>query len=133
MYLTGYSPYPLRPTDSRLPHIASKLDAQITKVALGAERLQPWEHQEDVAKLIDRLKRDGYTVAALEQSEDSIPLPTYRPPQRIALLLGTEVTGLDKAVLKLCDKILEIPMLGQKESFNVVQAAAMALYHLRFC
>lgn len=132
VYLTGYTPHPLKPDDSRLPHIASKLDSQISKVSLGAEKLQDWEYRQDLHDLITELRSKGFTVAALEQHKKSIPLNEYQPPENIALLLGTEVTGLDNESLSLCDDIIEIPMLGQKESFNVVQAAAMALYHLRF-
>ena len=59
-------------------------------------------------------------------------LPQYAPPQKIALLVGREVEGVEPDVLAACDTILEIPMYGSKESFNVVQAAAMALYQCRF-
>jgi tRNA G18 (ribose-2'-O)-methylase SpoU len=52
-------------------------------------------------------------------------------PDKVALLIGREVEGVDHKLLKAMDDIIEIPMLGQKESFNVVQAAAMALYQLR--
>jgi tRNA G18 (ribose-2'-O)-methylase SpoU len=132
LYLTGYTPYPASPDDTRLPHIAAKLTAQIHKTALGAEELMPWTHHDDAAATIAALKTRGYTVVALEQTADSIALPDYRPPEKVALLLGREVEGIDPALLKLCDATLEIPMHGRKESFNVVQAAAMALYQLRF-
>jgi len=92
----------------------------------------PWTHQESVATCIEQLQADGYTIAALEQADDSIRLPDYRPPTKIALLVGREVEGIDATLLKLCDIHLEIPMFGHKESFNVVQATAMALYQLRF-
>ncbi|MCX6725044.1 MAG: hypothetical protein NTX80_00635, partial [Candidatus Saccharibacteria bacterium] len=52
--------------------------------------------------------------------------------QDVALILGREVEGIDAKILKLCDLILEIPMLGKKESLNVTQAAAIALYQLRW-
>lgn len=131
-YFTGYTPYPLAPDDARLPHIARKLTAQIHKTALGAEGLVPWSHADDVTGCIAALKAEGYTIVALEQIADSITLPAYRPPEKVALLLGREVEGIDPGVLKLCDVCLEIPMFGRKESFNVVQAAAMALYQFRF-
>ena len=56
----------------------------------------------------------------------------FEVPQKIALLMGREVEGVEPEVLAQCDGALEIPMFGKKESFNVVQAAAMALYHCRF-
>jgi 23S rRNA (guanosine2251-2'-O)-methyltransferase len=132
VYLTGYTPYPQTPVDQRLPHIARKLTNQIHKTALGAEKLIQWDHLDDVTSCIAELRTEGYAIIALEQSPDSISLPGYEPPEKIALLLGREVEGIEPAVLALCDSILEIPMLGQKESFNVVQAVAIALYQLRF-
>jgi 23S rRNA (guanosine2251-2'-O)-methyltransferase len=56
----------------------------------------------------------------------------YHPPEKIAIVLGREVEGVEPDVLEACDTALEIPMFGKKESFNVVQAAAMALYHCKF-
>jgi 23S rRNA (guanosine2251-2'-O)-methyltransferase len=132
VYFTGYTPYPLHADDDRLPHIATKLAQQIHKTALGAEELVPWSREADIQTLIQHLQADGFAVAALEQSQTSISLPDYTPVDKVALLLGREVEGIEPALLKACDVTLEIPMFGQKESFNVVQAAAMALYHIRF-
>ena len=133
VYFTGYTPYPNLPaSDPRLPHIAAKLTHQIQKTALGAEALTPWSHQDDVNDCIAQLRTKGYTIVALEQSTGSLHLPDYHSPQKVALLLGREVEGITPEILAQCDVNLEIPMLGHKESFNVVQAAAMALYHLRF-
>jgi tRNA G18 (ribose-2'-O)-methylase SpoU len=132
VYLTGYTPYPLRAGDTRLPHLAAKLHKQIQKTALDAESLVDWEQYEDVFALLSQLKQRGWTVAAVEQAPSSIALPEYQPPERCALLVGREVEGIEPEVLAQCDAVLEIPMFGRKESFNVVQAAAMALYHLRF-
>lgn len=133
VYCTGYTPYPtLAKHDIRLPHIAAKLTKQIHKTALGAEDLVPWSHEESIESLIATLKKDGFTVVGLEQAENSIQLPAFQPPSKIALLLGREVEGIEPTLLNLCDSTLEIPMLGRKESFNVVQAAAIALYKLRF-
>ncbi len=132
VYFTGYSPYPKGPKDSRLPHLSDKIDRQIHKTALGAEKTAVWSHEEDIDKLIGRLKAKGYFVAALEQTAGSMPLETFRPPQKTALLVGSEVGGLDERLLKKVDGCLEIPMAGAKESFNVAVAAAMALYRLRF-
>lgn len=132
VYLTGYTPYPFMKNDTRLPHLAQKLDRQIAKTALGAEQSQPWEHVEAIEPLLRDLKRQGFVLAALEQTPNSQPLPEYRAPQQIAIIIGREVEGLEPEVLQATDLTLQIPMFGSKESFNVVQAAAMALYHLRF-
>lgn len=132
LYFTGYTPYPQQAHDTRLPHESQKLTRQIHKTALGAESLVRWQHREDVFKVLEELTRAGYLVTAVEQSPSSVPLPKFAPPQKIALLVGREVEGVEPEVLEQVDQTLEIPMFGQKESFNVVQAAAMALYHCRF-
>jgi len=69
------------------------------------------------------LQAAGYHVAAIEQADRSIPLPGFSAPPKLALLVGREVEGIEPEILALCDQVLEIPMFGQKESFNVVQAA----------
>lgn len=133
VYLTGYTPYPMGMADDpRLPHEALKLTKQIHKTALDAENQIDWQHQDDVFALIQSLQADGYQVMAVEQAAQSIPLPDFVAPQKVALLMGREVEGVEPEVLAACDGALEIPMFGHKESFNVVQAAAMALYHCTF-
>ncbi len=132
VYLTGYTPYPKTVHDSRLPHLARKIDKQIVKTALGAEKTLNWQHQEDLAMLITTLHQQGFVVAGLEQTANAIPLPDFKPTSKLAIIVGNEVGGIEPAVLGQTDLQLVIPMLGKKESFNVVQAAAMALYHCRF-
>jgi 23S rRNA (guanosine2251-2'-O)-methyltransferase len=130
--LSGYTPHPLHANDRRLPHEAQKLARQIHKTALGAEDSVRWEYHHDILPVIAKLQRDGYAVAALEQTPDARLLHKYHPPEKIAIVLGREVEGVEPDVLEACDTALEIPMFGKKESFNVVQAAAMALYHCKF-
>jgi tRNA G18 (ribose-2'-O)-methylase SpoU len=130
LFITGYSPYPAAPDDSRLPHIAGKITARIHKTSLGAEDSLDWAYRQDVTKVIHRLKTEGYTIAGLEQAAGAISLVEFDPPSKIALIVGSEVGGLSREVLVLCDKIIEIPMAGNKESFNVAVAAGMALFHL---
>ena len=132
VYLTGYTPYPSQVDDMRLPHLSRKIDSNISKTALGAEQSVHWEHQSDINFVISKLRDDGYTIAALEQWPTAKSLNTYKPPAKIAIILGREVEGVEPEVLELTDVELVIPMFGAKESFNVVQAAAMALYHCRF-
>jgi 23S rRNA (guanosine2251-2'-O)-methyltransferase len=132
VYFTGYTPFPRHANDERLPHIAVKVDAQINKTALGAEQYQAWEHRADIGQLLTALKREAYELLALEQAPNSQSLPQFVPADKVALLLGNEVNGVDRALLTRMNHILEIPMYGQKESYNVVEAASMALYHLRF-
>lgn len=126
--LSGYTPYPKLPVDPRLPHIAEKLHAQIHKTALGAEELVPFEYRETPDLLL--LKHNGYRIVGLEQATNSINFAEYQAPKKVALLLGEEVEGINAELLAECDDIVEIPMVGQKESFNVSVAAGIALYQL---
>ena len=126
--LSGYTPYPLLARDTRLPHIANKLTAQIHKTALGAETMVPFTYQETPE--LQQLKTAGFTVVGLEQDERSLMLPSYNAPQKVALLLGEEVEGITSELRNKCDELIEIPMRGQKESFNVSVAAGIALYAL---
>jgi 23S rRNA (guanosine2251-2'-O)-methyltransferase len=126
--LSGYTPYPLTKPDSRLPHIALKLTQQISKTALGAEALVPFEYIEEPP--LDNFRTDGYTLVALEQAPRSVEMSHYHPSQKLALLLGEEVEGIPSDLLALCDDVIEIPMVGKKESFNVSVATGIALYAL---
>jgi len=132
VYMTGYTPYPEARGDSRLPHIRLRATKQISKTALGAEKSVKWSYQPDIVKLIAMLKKDGFSIAALEQVKNSQKLPGFKTNKDIALIVGSEVEGIDKDTLKLADLYLEIPMAGQKESFNVAVAGGIALYQLRW-
>jgi len=126
--VSGYSPYPKLPIDSRLPHLSEKLTGQIHKTALGAETMVPFEYQE--APDFESLKKQGFKIVGLEQNERSISLKDYKKPDKIVLLLGEEVFGIIDEMINQCDDIIEIPMHGKKESFNVSVAAGIALYAL---
>lgn len=126
--LSGYTPYPSMVGDTRLPHIAEKLTAQIHKTALGAELLVPFEYQE--IPDLESLKSAGYRIVGLEQDARSAMLPNYSRADKIALLLGEEVHGIEADLIHQCDDLIEIPMRGKKESFNVSVAAGIALYAL---
>lgn len=126
--LSGYTPYPKQANDTRLPHISQKLSDQIHKTALGAENIVPFEHHETPG--LQLLRDEGFVIVGLEQDERSVMLPDYHPPEKIALLLGEEVEGIAPSLRSECDTLVEIPMKGQKESFNVSVAAGIALYAL---
>lgn len=132
IYLTGYTPHHAVTNDTRLPHEISKIEKQLRKTALDAEKTLPWQYSQSLDSVLAELKDSEYTIAAVEQSPTSVPLPHFNPPSKIALLVGREVEGVEKEVLEKMDIHLEIPMFGSKESFNVVQAAAMAMYHCKF-
>jgi len=126
--LSGYTPYPRIANDPRLPHIADKLTTQIHKTALDAEVIVPFEYQE-TPDLIG-LRKEGYRIVGLEQDSRSVILRDYHTPQKIALLLGEEIEGITNDLRNLCDDLIEIPMVGKKESFNVSVATGIALYGL---
>lgn len=132
IFLTGYTPHPSLANDKRLPHIVRKHEKDISKTALGADKTIKWEYDEDIKNVINKLKVEGYLLVALEQTEQATELHDFNPSEKVALLLGTEVTGLPEDILNLTDTHVYIPMFGSKESFNVVQAAAMAMYSFRF-
>lgn len=129
--LSGYTPYPYFDGDKRIPHLSQKISQQIHKTALGAERMVPFDYYPE---LDDWLKLNSTNaqlpLIALEQSADSIPIADYQAPDKLALLLGEEVSGIEPKYLDAAKTILEIPMHGQKESFNVSVATGIALYAL---
>ncbi|MDB5160277.1 MAG: hypothetical protein JWO99_540 [Candidatus Saccharibacteria bacterium] len=126
--LSGYTPYPRLPIDGRLPHISEKLTSQIHKTALGAEEMVPFEYSEQIP--LNFLKESGYRIVALEQNDRSINLSEYTTPEKVALLIGEEVHGITEDLIAQCDDVVEIPMVGKKESFNVSVATGIALYEL---
>ncbi|PIT87486.1 MAG: RNA methyltransferase [Candidatus Magasanikbacteria bacterium CG10_big_fil_rev_8_21_14_0_10_40_10] len=116
IYLTGYTAVP--------PH------RQIDKVSLGAEKWIPFEYCQQTGRLIKKLKKQGYSVVALEQTKNSVNIFKWKPDFPIALIVGNEVRGIDGRIIKLCDQSVHIPMQGRKESLNVSIAAGVALYHI---
>lgn len=129
---SGYTPFPRQSHDARLPHLADKIHRDIHKTALGAESSVPQRVITDIAHEISTLQHQGYRIVGLEQNERSVRLDTYSPSQKIVLLLGEERYGLSSELLKMCDDVIEIPMQGDKESFNVSVATGIALYHLAY-
>ncbi len=145
IYLCGITPAPV---DS-----FGKPRQQLTKVSLGAEKYVKWEMAKATGRLIDNLKKQKYKIFAIEQNKKSIPyhkvknLSTFprESRQKIALILGNEVSGLSPSILKRADKILEIPMHGAmvrqahhprhtgrgKESLNVAVAFGIVVFKLR--
>jgi tRNA G18 (ribose-2'-O)-methylase SpoU len=128
LYISGYTPYPMMMDDARLPHISGKLTAQIHKTALGAESLVPFSVSE--LPPLKELSSQGYRLVALEQSLHSQTLESYSPPEKVALLIGEEVSGIETQLLAECDDVIEIGMVGLKESFNVSVATGIALFAL---
>src|ERR1035437_1814384 len=122
IFLVGCTP---RPTDQ-----FGRVQKDIAKSALGAETWIKWEYREKLLSLINSLKKEKYEIVALEQNKKSIDYRKYKRPQKMAFILGEEVNGIDKKILNICDKIVEIPMHGKKESLNVSVACGIALFRI---
>ncbi|MEO5927930.1 MAG: TrmH family RNA methyltransferase [Patescibacteria group bacterium] len=116
LWLTGYTPV--------VP------DPRIEKVALGADKTVEWEQVTDVTKAIKQLRRDGFRIVGLELDERATSLSEYTVPEKTALLLGNEVTGIPPSLRKECDDIVMIAKNGTKESLNVSVAAGIAMWSL---
>jgi 23S rRNA (guanosine2251-2'-O)-methyltransferase len=129
--LSGYTPYPRTPDDSRLPHIVEKLTRQIAKTALGAEQTLSCLHFETLPEAVTALRGSGFHIYALEQSLSATPIQDIGFQYPSAILVGNEVAGLNDDELALADDVIEIRMHGQKESLNVSVAAGIALYLAR--
>ena len=106
-------------------------NVKVSKTALGAEKSVPWERKAQSWRLVKELKEKGIFVAALEQAKQSISLAAFKPTFPLALVVGHEVKGVSPSVLRQANAIVEIPMLGQKESLNVAVAFGIAAYALR--
>jgi 23S rRNA (guanosine2251-2'-O)-methyltransferase len=132
VFFTGYTPFPMTKADNRPPHTAQKVHKKITKTSLGAENSVLWQHQTDVFECLNPIKQQGFTIVALEQSKGSVDIRKYKPARKLALIVGNEVSGIEKEVIEAADIVLEIPMDGTKESLNVSVAGAIALYHLKY-
>jgi 23S rRNA (guanosine2251-2'-O)-methyltransferase len=111
---------------------ATPPDREIHKTALGAEESLNWEYYKETEEAVYKLKEGGYTIIAIEQAEGSISLEKYQPQggEKIALIFGNEVKGVQQEVIYLCDKIIEIPQLGTKHSFNIAVSAGIVLWEL---
>lgn len=86
--------------------------------------------QRSIEETVKDLKNNGYEIIGLEQTDKSIDIKDYKSKYNVAVIVGNERYGVDEETLQLCDQTIEIPMLGHKESLNVVQATAIALYLL---
>ena len=127
---SGYTPYPEIEGDSRILHIRNKISKTINKTSLDAEFNLNHKVVDDLHEYITSIKNEGYKICSLEQDKRSTDIKEFNDSSDIVLVLGNEVTGVDQDILDLSDYILEIPQRGKKESLNVVQATAIALYML---
>lgn len=104
----------------------------VTKTSLGAEDSVTWSYHKDAVKLVKGLKKEGWRVCALEDDKRAVPIQRGNDGGRKSVLIvGNEVTGVDPDLLDLCDAIYYLPMRGEKKSFNVAIAFAVAAFALR--
>jgi 23S rRNA (guanosine2251-2'-O)-methyltransferase len=103
---------------------------EIEKTALGATQSVTWEYFEDTVKAIEKLRTEGYKIAAIEQAENSVMLNEYMPlaDEKYALIFGNEVNGVSDEAMQLIDTCIEIPQFGTKHSFNIVVSAGIVLW-----
>lgn len=107
------------------------LQSGLTKVSLGAENSVKWEHKKNIIQIINILHRKGVRIVALELVKNkSLDLKKFKPKFPLALIVGNEVEGVSKNLLKKADDIIHIPMKGQKESLNVSVAFGIAIYKI---
>lgn len=104
----------------------------IHKTALGAEESVAWSYHEETVDCIQALKAEGYKIYAVEQVDDSIKLDALPESlgQKVAVVFGNEVEGVQEELLPLCDGSIEIPQQGTKHSLNISCAAAIVLWEL---
>jgi 23S rRNA (guanosine2251-2'-O)-methyltransferase len=115
--LCGYTPQP--------PH------RDIHKTALGATETVDWLYFPTTMEAAQALKQKGYKLFAVEQAEGSISLEKFTiANEKMAVIFGNEVGGVDAEVLKLCDGCIEIPQLGTKHSLNISVAAGIVLWKI---
>lgn len=134
--LSGYTP---RVHDALLlPHLREKLDREIHKTALGAEDMLEIYASGDIISDLQRMREQGWQIVGLENNIDDkrlvgldSPLLKQKLSDRVVLVLGEEVHGIDYSLYDIFDLFVEIPMKGQKESFNVSVAAGIAMYGLK--
>jgi len=103
---------------------------EINKTALGATESVDWEYAEDVLPLAERLKKEGYAVLMIEQVDESRKLQdvNFKDYEKVALVVGNEVFGVDERLLPVCDAAVEIPQFGTKHSLNVTIAAGIVIW-----
>ena len=103
----------------------------LTKVSLGAEKSVKWEYKKSAISVVNQLKKKGVKIVALELAKNSVDIKKFQPQFPLALILGNEVDGVAKNLLKRADAIIHIPMQGQKESLNVSVAFGLAGYIIK--
>ncbi len=117
IYICGYTAHP--------PH------KEIKKTALGADESVDWKYFKTTKEAVDELRKENFKIFSVEQAEKSIMLNTLKSDnEKLAIVFGNEVTGVEQATIQLSDGCIEIPQLGIKHSLNVSVAAGIVLWEL---
>ena len=118
IYLCGYTAHP--------PH------KEIRKTALGAEETMSWKYFKKTSEAIEELRTENYKIFGIEQTVDGLMLQAagVGPEERIAVVFGNEVSGVEQSTIELTDGCIEIPQLGMKHSLNIATAAGVVLWEL---
>ena len=118
IYIIGYSAKP--------PH------KEIKKTALGAEDVVNWKYFKTSLETIEELRKGGFKVYAVEQVEGSLLLQNVKiqSSEKLAIIFGNEVTGVEQSTIHECDGCIEIPQLGMKHSLNIATAVGVVLWEL---
>jgi 23S rRNA (guanosine2251-2'-O)-methyltransferase len=105
---------------------------EIHKTALGATESVHWMYFEDTRDALARLRSQGYTLCAVEQTEKSMMLHDFKPVQgnKYAFIFGHEIRGVDQEVVNACDRCIEIPQMGTKHSINIAVSAGIVLWEI---
>lgn len=111
---------------------ATPPNAEIHKTALDSEKSVEWEYLEKTEDAVVQLQNSGYKVYAIEQVENSISLLNYFPAndEKVAIILGNEVKGVQQKVVNMSNGSIEIPQFGTKHSFNVSVSAGIVLWDI---
>lgn len=121
IYLTGYTPAPI----DRF----GRVQKEILKTSLGATSSVAWEACDEAEPLLEKLKKGGFTIVAVEQTNRSLNYEEYVRKEKTVYIFGNEIDGVPEELLTLADSIIEIPMHGEKESLNVSVTAGIILFH----
>ncbi|MCB9361145.1 MAG: RNA methyltransferase [Flavobacteriales bacterium] len=105
----------------------------IQKTALGATESVTWKHFESTTQAIEALKQDNYKIASIEQTENSVMLNEYtvNKNEKLAIVFGNEVKGVEQEVINNSDVVIEIPQYGTKHSLNISVSAGIVIWELQ--
>ena len=105
---------------------------EITKTAIGATSSVDWTHVDDITDTLLQLKKNGYTITSIEQTDSSVSLLDWdiKPDQKLAIVMGNEVDGVSDEALALSDVAIEIPQYGTKHSLNVSVCTGVVLWEV---